>query len=134
MKNIVLFNANDASTQAVLATAYTDNKDFISYDEESDTYDFITIAKYPHVYAKNGKKSLITMKLTDAQYDFIEALPSAIDILAECDNNPDSDYTWLGGGAEAKFKSVVGQDFFSGSGTIGEEDYIAPRTKLAVLA
>ena len=142
--NIVLFQASVNATQGVLQAAYDADfdpetepnpHDFISYDEDADLYDLITVARYPHIYAVNGNASLITMVVTPAQADFIAALPSAIDTLAVCDGNPDSDYLWASpeAGNTAKFRTVAGQDFFTGSGTPGDEDYIAPRKKLAVL-
>ena len=166
MKNILVFSASEDSKQGVLAAKYIEAwelgespnpQDFISFNIEQresltnpddpeedwvyetvdvDVYDFKVVAKYPHVYARNGIQSVVTYRVTDAQEALIISLPNAIEILAECDGNPDSDYAWSDPDPEhiAKFRNVVGQDFFTGSGTIGEEDYIAPRKKLGVLA
>jgi len=145
MKNILVFSASENSKQDILSAKYIEEfdpdsepnpKDFISYNEQTDNYDLVSIARYPHVYSRSGVQSVIILRVTDEQESFIEDLPGAIDILGYCDNDPDNDYEWLGGGNSSinKFKSVVGNKFFAGSGTIGDEDYIAPRKKLAVLA
>ena len=145
MKNLLVFSVSEDSKQSLLAAKYVEDfelgvdpnpKDFISYDEDVDLYDFIVVAKYPHIYKRNGNQSVVTMRVTDDQESFIESLPGAIEILAYCDNNPDNDYQWVTPvtARKNKFKSVVGNDFFTGSGTIGEEGYIAPRKKLGVLA
>lgn len=144
MKSVLIYSANENSTQNILQAAYNANfdpetevdpKTMISYDEDGDTYALKYIAIYPHVFSRSGQQSVVTLKLTDAQYDFLLTLPNAYDVLAIDDNNPDTDYVWKAPEAvsEAKFKSVLGQDFFTGSGTIGDPDYVAPRSKLAVL-
>jgi len=145
MKNILVFSASENSKQDILAAKYIEPynhdtepnpKDFISYDAETDNYDLISIARYPHAYSRSGIQSVITLKVTDEQESFIEDLPGAIEILGYCDNDPDNDYNWTTPvtAHKNKFLTVVGNNFFNGSGTPGAEDYIAPRKKLAVLA
>ena len=127
---------NDEAVRSVLTNPDDLEEDWIYADETFTEYDFKVVTMYPHIYARNGIQSIVTYRVTDAQEAFIIALPNAIEILAECDGNPDNDYVWADPDPEheAKFKLVVGQDFFTGSGTIGTDDYIAPRKKLAVLA
>ena len=145
MANILVYSASEDSKQDELASKYiepyelgvTPNpQDFITYNEETDEYDFKIVAKYPHVYSRSGVQSIVTYKVTDTQEAFIISMPNAIEILAECDNNPDSDYDWKDPEPThvAKFRSVVGQTFFTGVGVEGDENYEAPRKKLAVLA
>lgn len=143
--NILIYYANQQAAQSVLKEKYNSSfqlgaepnpKEFIKYIESTNFYDFIVIAKYPHVYARNGNKSVVTFKVTQEQHDFIASMPNVIEILAECDNDPNTDYIWQGAGQSSinKFKTVVRQDFFDGNGDPGDSDYIAPRKKLAVLA
>ena len=145
MKNILVYSASEDSKQSILAEKYNEAfelgenpnpKDFINWDSETGVYDFIVVAKYPHTYSRSGIQSVITMRVTNDQEAFIISLSNAITVLAECDNNPGNDYSWNTPVTANKnrFKSVLGNDFFTGSGNIGDEDYIAPRKKLGVLA
>ena len=141
MKNLLVYSASETSKQSTLAAKYIEEfklheeinpQDFIVFNKEKWTYDFKVVAMYPHTYASEGEKSVAVMKVTQAQEDFIKSLPNAIEILAECDNNPDSEYNWESPSGEAKFLSVVGETFLTGDDT-GEYP-IAPRKKLAILA
>jgi len=145
MKNLLVYVASENAEQSLLAVKYIqdfeigvdpDPKSMIDYDADSDFYSLVVVARYPHVRSKSGIQSVITLKVTDEQESFIESLPGAIEILGECDNNPDNDYIWTTPvtAHKNKFLAVVGNNFFNGSGTPGDEDYIPPRKKLAVLA
>ena len=145
MINILVYCSNETAKQNHLETYYNssfdpdteaDPKSLVSFDEESGEYDFIVIAAYPNIYKRNGIQSVINYKCSQAIKDLIDDLPPVVDVLAIDDNNPDSEYLWEGNGNASinKFTSVVGNDWFTGSGTPGDEDYIAPRNKLCVLA
>jgi hypothetical protein len=140
--NILVHSANENAKQNALSSAYNasfdpetevDPKSLILFDEESGAYDFIVTARYPHVYKRNGIQSVICYKCSQAIVDLIDSLPNSISVLAFDDNNPDNDYIWESPSGEAKFLSVVGGTFFSGEGSPGDEDYIAPRKKLCIL-
>ena len=147
MNFILVHFANWDATQDILEAEYNRDydpdtepnpKDFISYNENEDGsgfYEFITVGKYPATYSRSGNQSVICFAVTQEQNDFIDSLSGAIEILADDDNDPETEYQWRDpvNANRAKFLAVVGNDFFDGSGTIGDEDYIPPRNKLSVI-
>lgn len=145
--NILVFYGKRQEPQDLLKTRYESSFDpdteqnpkrYIRHNKRTDEYSFKVQARFPHVYNRKGTKSVITYKVNKRQKRFIDSMPNTILVLATCDDNPDSDYQWIGTAQgqqtkKDKFLSVVGLDFFTGSGVQGDDDYVAPRKKLAVL-